>query len=338
MGRGGGGPGAGPLASSDPGKQRPDLNLLPIVFALYDELNVTRAAHALGMSQPAVSMALRKLRKLLKDPLFIRAPTGVTPTPRAHALVRAARPLVERLQEDLLVEDPFDPALSTRTISIALSDVGEMVFLPKLLERFRERAPQCAIRSVSAPPAQLVQGFERGDVDLAVGYFPDLTRHHFFQQRLFTHHFACLMRADHPRRARRLSLDDFLAMEHAVVRAEGRSQEIFERFLEKRRIRRNVVLLTPHFLSIPIVVASSDLVATVPHALALYFARISSELAFVMPPFDIAGFDVRQHWHRRFHSDPRNRWLRAQVASLFNDKTDEWRVEPTTGRGHSTVE
>ena len=302
-----------------------DLNLLPIAFALYDELSVSRAAQKLGMSQPAVSRALHKLRTIFNDQLFIRAPTGVTPTPRAHTLVRVTRPLVERLREDLLTEERFNPALSTRTVSIALSDVGEMVFLPKLLERLRARAPQCMIRSVSMPPGQLVHGFEKGEIDLAVGYFPDLTKHNFLQQRLFTHHFACLMRAGHPRRAKRLSLEDFLAMEHAVVHAEGRSQEIFERFLERKRIRRKVVLLTPHFLSIPIIIAGSDLVATVPHALATYFVRMSRDLAFAMPPFDIAGFDVKQHWHRKFDNDPRTRWLREQVANLFNDENDEWR-------------
>ena len=306
--------------------QKPDLNLLPIAFALYDELNVSRAARALGMSQSAVSMALRKMRTMFNDPLFIRTPTGVSPTPRAHALVRATRPLVERLQEGLLTGPIFDPALSMRTISIALSDVGEMVFLPKLLERLRARAPRCTIRSVSMPPAQLVHGFEKGEIDLAVGYFPDLKKPSFVQQRLFTHHFACLMRAGHPLRAKRLSLEDFLAMEHTVVHAEGRSQEIFERFLERKRIRRKVVLLTPHFLSIPMVVARSDLVATVPHALATYFARLSPELAVAKPPLDIAGFDLKQHWHRKFHNDSRNRWLREQVAQLFNDETDEWRA------------
>src|SRR5262249_14742692 len=123
--------------------RKTDLNLLPIVFALYDELNVSRAARVLGMSQPAVSMALRKMRAMFNDPLFIRAPGGVTPTSRAHALVRATRPLVQRLQEELLAEETFDPSQSTRTISIALSDVGEMVFLPRLLERLRPQAPQC---------------------------------------------------------------------------------------------------------------------------------------------------------------------------------------------------
>jgi DNA-binding transcriptional LysR family regulator len=303
-----------------------DLNLLPIALALYDEQNVSRAAKRLGMSQPAVSMALRRLRALFNDQLFVRAPNGIAPTPRAHALVEVARPLVAKLHDELLADDRFDPAVSTRPFTFALSDVGEMVFLPKLLERLRSHAPNASIRSLSVPPDELADGLESGDVDLAIGYFPDLRRQSFFQQRLFTHHFACLLRAAHPLRQRRLSLDAFLAAEHAVVHAGGRSQEIFERLLERKRLRRRIVLLTPHFLSLPMIIARSDLITTVPHALALYFARLSKELAIAQPPFAIAGFDLKQHWHRKYHHDARSRWLRQQVAELFSDENDEWKV------------
>jgi DNA-binding transcriptional LysR family regulator len=302
---------------------RLDLNLVPIAVALYDELNVSRAAQKLGMSQPAVSMALRRMRAAFNDPLFIRAPRGVTPTPRAHALVRAARPVVSHLQDALRTGESFRPELDSRPFGFALSDVGEMVFLPKLLERLRGVTPNSMIRSVSTPPTQLAQGLENGEIDLAIGYFPDLAKNSFFQQRLFTHHFACLLRARHPLRAR-LTREAFLSAEHAVVRAEGRSQEIFERFLERKKLKRKIVLLTPHFLSLPMIIARSDLIATVPHALAVYFARLSSSLAVAKPPFDIGGFDVKQHWHRKFHNDSRNKWLRKQVAQLFNDDTDEW--------------
>jgi DNA-binding transcriptional LysR family regulator len=304
-----------------------DLNLLPIAIALYDESSVSRAAHVLGMSQPAVSMALRKLRAAYHDPLFVRARNGVTPTPRAHALVRAARPLVSELNASVLAEEHFNPGLTDRPFTFALSDVGEMVFLPRLLERLRAQAPNALIRSVSMPPHQIAQGLENGDIDLAIGYFPDLAHSSFFQQRMFTHAFACLLRAGHPRRARRLTLDDFVEMEHAVVRAEGRSQEIIERFLERKGIHLKIALLTPHFLSLPMIIARSDLVTTVPHALGVYFSRISPELCLVRLPFDIAGFDLKQHWHRKYHSDSRNRWLRQQVAQLFNDDTDEYRVD-----------
>lgn len=301
-----------------------DLNLFPILLALYDELSVSRAARELSMSQPAVSMALRKMRSTFNDPLFVRAAKGMTPTPRAHALVAVARPLVTRVQEGVMAEEEFVPGASTRPFTFALSDVGEMVFLPRILERLRAQAPNAAIKSVSMPPDQIALGLEKGDIDVTIGYFPDLVRQSFFQQRLFTHQFACLMRAGHPLRAKRLAPETFLAMEHAVVRAEGRSQEIFERYLERKRIRRKIVLLTPHFLSLPMVIARSDLVTTVPHALALYFTRLSPDLVIARPPFDIAGFDLKQHWHRKFHNDSRNQWIRQQIAQLFNDQTDEW--------------
>jgi len=161
-----------------------DLNLPPIAVALYDELSVSRAAHALGMSQPAVSMALRRLRVTFNDPLFVRGSHGITPTPRAHALMAVARPLVTRVKEGLLAEEQFNAGLSTRPFTFALSDVGERVFLPKLLERLRAQSPQAGIRSVSMPPHRIAEGLERGDIDLVIGHFPDLTGQAFFQQRL----------------------------------------------------------------------------------------------------------------------------------------------------------
>jgi DNA-binding transcriptional LysR family regulator len=297
----------------------PDLNLLPIAFALYDELSVSRAARLLGMSQPAVSMALRRMREAFDDPLFIRVPTGVAPTPRAHAIIQAARPLIARLQEDLLKGQTFDPGTSTRTFTLALSDVGEMAFLPIVLGPLRSQAPRCAIRSVSVPPVQLAHELEKGEVDVAVGYLPTLASKNFRQRRLSTHRFACLMRADHPSRAERISAADFLAAEHIVVREDGRSQEVVERFFERRRVRRKVAVYASHFLGVPFIVARSNLIATVPYAVANDFAAMSPQLAVALPPFEIPGFELKLHWHRRFDNEPRNRWLRDQLVALFRD-------------------
>jgi DNA-binding transcriptional LysR family regulator len=297
----------------------PDLNLLPIAFALYDELSVSRAARLLGMSQPAVSMALRRMREAFDDPLFIRVPNGIAPTPRAHAIIQAARPLVERLQEDLLKGQTFDPQTSTRAFTLALSDVGEMAFLPLVSHRLRAQAQQCAIRSVSVPASQLAHELEKGEVDAAVGYFPTLTSKNFRQRRMSTHRFACLLRADHPRRAERLAAADFIAAEHMVVREDGRSQEVVERFFERRRVRRKVAVYASHFLGVPFVVARSDLIATVPYAVANDFASMSPQLAVALPPFEIPGFELKLHWHRRFDNEPRNRWLREQLEALFRE-------------------
>jgi DNA-binding transcriptional LysR family regulator len=164
-----------------------DLNLLPIVIALYDELSVSRAAQLLGVSQPAVSKALRRLREAFQDPLFVRRPNGMVPTPRAHEIVRAARGHLQQLQEELVKGERFDPAASARPITLALSDVAEMAFFPSVLGHLRERAPGCPVSTVSVPDGQLALGLERGDIDLAVGYFPALALRNFRHRKLSQH-------------------------------------------------------------------------------------------------------------------------------------------------------
>lgn len=236
-----------------------DLNLIPYLVAMEDTRNVSRAADQLGVSQPRVSTALGRLREYFDDPLFVRTSKGMEPTPRALAILPAARDALLRIEKGMLDVQDFDPATSTHTFSIALSDVGEIVFLPRLLQLFAERAPQANLRSVSLPPSHVERGLESGDVDLAVGYFPDLSGNNFFQQRLFTHRFICLMRTGHPLSKAPLTLPQYVASGHAVVRAEGRSQEVLEHYLEKKRIKRRAVLETPHFMSLPFILARGSL-------------------------------------------------------------------------------
>lgn len=301
-----------------------DLNLLRVVVALYDAGSVGRAAQVLGMSQPALSAALARLRKAFGEPLFVRTARGMSPTARAHALAASARAVLARVATDVLSEASFDPTTTAATFTLAMSDVGEMVFLPKLLESLQRLAPGAAVRSVSLPPARLEQALESGKADLAIGYFPDLKSSAFFQQRLFTHRFVCLLRADHPIRGHRLTLDQFLSLGHAVVRAEGRSQEIFENYLSRKKIARRIVLLTPHFMSIPTIIGKTDLVVTLPHAIGLYFSQAGANIKVMEPPLPIPRIELRQHWHRNAHHEPKNKWLRRLVADIFSDASDEW--------------
>lgn len=301
-----------------------DLNLLRVIVAVYDARSVSRAAQSLGVSQPTVSAALAKLRKTFGEPLFVKTAAGVSPTARAHALAAHARELLTRVADQLLIDHGFDPTTTSGVFTFALSDVGEMVFLPKILECLQREAPGASLRSVALPPQQIEQELERGNIDLAVGYFPDLASTQFRQQHLFSHCFVCLMRADHPLRGNRLSLGQFLELGHAVVQAEGRSQEIFEKYLERQGIRRRIVLHTPHFMSIPTIIGQSDLVVTLPHAIGQYFSRIGANVKIVEPPLQIPRIDLFQHWHRSYHHDARNKWLRGQIARLFNDMTNEW--------------
>ena len=301
-----------------------DLNLLTVAVALYDCESVTEAAKSLGSSQSAVSMALGRLRTVLGDPLYVRSPTGMTPTPRATRLVALARPLLTQVQSGLLHDEEFDATSTRTTFTFAMSDVGEMVFLPRLLDRVQTAAPRASLRSVALKPRELERALEHGEVDLAIGYFPDLQHKSFMQQRLFSHHFCCLLSSRHPALRGGLTRERFLALEHAVVHPEGRSQEIFEQFLVRHRIARKVVLTTPHFMSLPTIIARSRLVATVPHAMGMFFTRWNDEIKAVPPPFRVPPIVVKQHWHQRFRQDRRHRWLRNQVTDLFNDASDEW--------------
>src|SRR4051794_29058012 len=221
--------------------QQFDLNLLRVAVAVQDAGSVTGAAQLLGSSQPSVSMAIGRLRAVLGDPVFVRSPLGMTATPRALRLISAVRPLITEINHGLLHDEEFDPKSTRTTFTFAMSDVGEMVFLPRLLERIQAFAPLASVSSVAMKPRDLERALEQGDVDLAVGYFPDLQHKAVMQQRLFAHHFTCLVSASHPVLRAGLTREAFLQLKHAVVHPEGRSQEIFERFLISHRIKRDIV-------------------------------------------------------------------------------------------------
>lgn len=303
-----------------------DLNLIRVLVAIDQHRRMAQAASALGITQPGLSNALRRLRAAYDDPLFVRSPRGMQPTPRALELIEVARQILELHETKMLGEAAFVPQSTRTEFHLAMSDIGEMVFLPRIIEHLRVHTPYAAVRCSVFPPDELTHAFEDGRLDLAVGYFPDLKGGNVFQQKLFSHGFVCLVRADHPRIGKRLTRKQFLESGHAAVHAEGRSQEVFEQYLRRKRIARRVVLHVPHFMSIPYVIASSDLIVTVPLAVGTAFATAVTHLKLMSTPFDLPRFDLKQHWHRRFHHDPRNRWLRNQIAQLFNETTDEWRA------------
>ena len=299
-----------------------DLNLLYVLVALADSRSVSGAALKLQRSQPAISAALGKLRAFFDDPLFVRTGNSMQPTPRGISIVDAARSVLGRIGTDIVATPAFDPATSRRPITLAMSDVGEVVFLPALLKDLREHAPHASVNAVSLPAADIANGLESGTVDLAMGYFPDLKKHNFFQQVLFADGFVSLLRADHPVAAKKLTLKQFLQLEHAVIRAESRTEEVIERYLARKRIQRSVVLTTQHFSSAPLIAAQSDLIVTVPEALAHHFCAMSTRVRVVGLPFQAPRIDLKQFWHRRFHHDARNRWLRAVTCKLFQSSRE----------------
>ena len=296
---------------------RVDLNLLVVFEALLEHQSVTRAGAAIGLSQPAMSAALAKVRLLFGDPLFVRASGGVKPTARAEALADPVRRVLQSVRSEVLPKAYFDPRTTARTFSLIMPDIGEVAFLPRLLARIGETAPRADVRTLAMPPPAIERALETGAADLALGVFPDLAKAGFFQRRLFRNSFICVAAAGRRAVAEPLTLKRFLEAPHAVVSPEGRTHDLFERELKKRGCVRRVRLEIPHYLSLPAIIEDSDLIATVPRDVGVAFARLA-KLRLLEPPVNVS-FDVKQYWHERAHKDPVNLWLRDMVHALFHD-------------------
>lgn len=300
-----------------------DLNLLRVLDALLQTRKVTEAARMLDLSQPAMSFALGKLRTFFDDPLFVRTARGMQPTPLALQMAGPVHDVLELVRSEILKRPTFDAATTARTFTISLSDAGEMVFLPGILKPLRAGAPGANLASVTLPPKHLEEAMEAGEVDLAVGYFPDLAKPGFYQQKLFAHPYVCIVGSNHPTIGETLSLSQFLDASHAVVRPEGRSLEVFEHTLAGLGLKRRVTLKVPHFMSVPFIVAETDLIVTVPLAVGISFSRMGG-LRMLPLPIEMANIDLMQHWHMRSHHDPANRWLRTLIYEAFeHDRTVE---------------
>lgn len=301
-----------------------DYNLLRIPLALAETGNVSDAAELLSLSQSGFSTALARLRRTINDPIFVRTHQGMVPTPRCQRLLESAKTAMDLIHEGVLEQPAFDPATSTEVFSLAMTDVAEIVFLPRLLKHLSAVAPGTTVKVANHPPQTVQQALIDGEVDLVLGYFPELKGAGFFKQRFYTHTYACIARLHHPVIKGKLNLKDYLAHGHAMVTAPARSLVSLERHLQQQGIHRRVVLSTPHYLSLPAIIESTDLIATVPLAACARFAR-QGALQLLRTPFVPPSFSVQQHWHRRTHQELKNKWLRAQMVQLFDETQDEWK-------------
>jgi DNA-binding transcriptional LysR family regulator len=183
----------------------------------------------------------------------------------------------------------------------------------------QREAPAVQVRSVVLEPAELERQLESGDVDLAIGYFPDLVSSNLQQQLLFEHKFACLVRHGHPEVSGELTLDQFLSLQHVMVEHRARRKDLFERILEKAGLSRSVALYLPNYVNVPFMLEDSDLIATVARPLANKFAPLCG-LQICEPPLPTEQIEVKQFWHRRDQRSPRHVWLRAIIRDIFQNK------------------
>jgi DNA-binding transcriptional LysR family regulator len=284
-----------------------DLNLLKALDALLDERHVTRAASRLGVTQPAMSAMLGRLRETFGDPLFARTGRGIVPTSRALEL---AMPLKQVLAGAAALLQPavFEPATATASITIAATDYALRAVAVPFITALKRLAPHVRVALVPVDD-RLVHGqLERGEVDIALvtpdGLAPDL-----HARRLFDEHYVCVVRSGHPalRGNRRLTLKRFCELDHALVSYTGGSfRGVTDDALERLGLHREVTLSIKSFIVVPDILRASDMVAVLPSRLV----SGTDGLVVLPPPVEVPGFTKMAVWHERSHHDPAQRWLR----------------------------
>ena len=291
-----------------------DLNLLRVFDTVLSERGVTPAAARLGLTQPAVSNALARLRGVFGDPLFVRTTGGMDATPFARQLAEQVRQALALLESALAHGPGFEPATSARAFRFYMSDLGQIEFLPPLVERVQRSAPGVRLEAVGLEVEDIGVALAAGTLDLAVGFLPGLGPP--LQRRaLFRDPYVCLMRTGHPAIDKKLTRKKFLAASHALVSYRG-GHRVIEEALERAGLARRIALRVPHFTVVPMILERSDLILTLPARVARVFERHGS-LKSLPPPVPIPPAEVAVHWHERFEGDPGNRWLRDLMIELY---------------------
>ncbi|MQR00066.1 LysR family transcriptional regulator [Glaciimonas soli] len=292
-----------------------DLNLLRVLHAITEEGSLTLAGNRLGLSQPAVSYALGRLRILFNDPLFVRSGNTMQPTSTAMELLDPIRRVMSAAQDALRHAERFIPAQSTRTFHLAMSDIGEIVFLPPVCERLVAIAPGIRLEVVQLPQAQIEDGLRSGRIDAAIGNVPSLKTSTRFMP-LFHEAYVCMTRKRPGPLNHRLTIDEYLAFLHVFVVSTEHSHRMIEDFLQEQKIQRKIALQIPHFSAVPGILQCTDWAVTLPRRAAKYFNSTRSFSIFELP-VALPEVEVTLHWHADFEESDANRWFRNLLIDIL---------------------
>jgi DNA-binding transcriptional LysR family regulator len=304
-----------------------DLNLLVVLDALLAERSVTRAAQRLHLSQSATSAALARLRQVFADPLLLRTAGGMLPTSRGTALESPVRAWITEVERLVKATQTFRPSTESATFTLSASDYVEFTMLPQLIDFLETSSPGSRLAVRPMDFEAIGRQLEAGETDLALmstaNAPPDVR-----SRPLYTERFVIVVRRDHPRVRKAVDLDTYCALDHVMVSARGGGfTGAIDEALAQVGHQRRVKLSVPHYLLVPQVVMSTDMVGALPERLARAYAE---RLRIVEPPIPIRGFTIAQVWHERKHRDPSQQWLRESIAKLAERMIG--RVEPAAVR------
>lgn len=295
-----------------------DLNLLVALRALLEEHHVTRAALRIGVSQPAMSNALTRLRLTFDDELLVRTPSGMEPTERALELQRPLKRILHEIERVLERDGDFSPSRTVRVFRLRMGDLHDVLFLPSIMSTIEQTAPGISLSVVYMTPAETIDAIANDDIDLAVSVGLDhpktIRSVDFYEDRL-----VCVMRPGHPAASEPLTLETYLSLDHIKV-AQSRADH---RFIDDELARRNVVRRVPlqvqHWLVAPEIVRHTDLVSATWERIAGNFSK-NGELICQPLPFGPGKFMFKIYWHRRYDNNSAHRWLRSIVLGSATKK------------------
>ena len=289
-----------------------DLNLLLALDALVEEVNVTKAAEKLNMSQSAMSYSLKRLRALLDDPILIRTSRDMEVTPYARKISVAIRQILTDIQNTLLEREVFNPSTAQQDFRIAASDYVEATLGGELLQRLTDQAPGIRIRISNIARGAVLDALDEGDLDLFIDVDLPIKNWHV-EQALYQEDFVCVTKSD--RSIEQISVEDYIGRSHILVSLRDDFQGAADQLLAQQQLTRNVVWSTAHFMAVPFLIAHSNCIALLPERMAQKCAK-SMGLTLLPPPIDINGFTISMFWHRRNNNLPQHQWLRSQLIEV----------------------
>lgn len=295
-----------------------DLNLLTIFDAIVTEQNLSRAAEKIGMTQPAMSAALGRLRLTLNDELFVRTGRGVRPTPRALELQQPIRDILDRVSATLSRAERFNPDTSTRVFTLASIDYGGIAVIPQLLQHLQEINSSVKVNIWPQYEADLKEQMHFGSVDFAIDNIP-ITDNEFQVEMLRQEGAYCLVRKGHPTIGDSLSLEQFLEAEHVVLFPHGDRVSQLDEYLIARGMRRKYGVKVPSFFNMPYIVQRTDMICGLPTRMALHFAQLYGLRALPAP---VEGWAATYYlmWHQGLEEDPGHQWLRELIVNLCREQ------------------
>ncbi len=293
---------------------RYDLNLLPIFVALLEERSVTRAAERLGMTQPALSNALARLRLMLGDQLFIRERYGILPTPVALAIAPTIAEALSRLDDAVLGQQAFDPATAERLLTIAPNGYVEFVLVPAIVARLQRVAPGIRLRLTPYGNDLSETGVVSGTTALVLGRIID-PPDNLVVQHVMDEGLACVVRADHPTVGDTITREQFETLKHVNIVPPGRMRAGLFQALAQQELKRDVAISVTNFFAVAEMIAVTDYCATLPDLICRRL-RHDPRLKVLAAPVDLGTFPVEMAWHVRYRHDPAHRWLRELIGEV----------------------